>query len=343
MTQTVVKFSELKKKYHDLIAVNDLNLEIYQGEVLGFVGPNGAGKTTTMKMLGGLIKPTSGQIEITNGNGSLAKAREVPSELYRRFGFLIDIPAFYGHVTPRKILGYYCRLLGVPKEKIEKQIEWALKIVKLTRWKNKKIKEFSKGMKQRLGLAQAIVHEPDVAVLDEPQTGLDPAARIQVRKIMKKLKDLGKTIFLSSHMLYEISEICDRIAIINRGELIAVDKLVNLEQKMTKQEIGVELLEPINPNNVNKLVKEISEKIKAFSENDDKIPVVYDENIPGFHIYYDGKPSSRKNIHKILTSDLKLPIIGFSRVRTSRLEELYIELVENNEIKYTQNNKLKRR
>jgi len=251
--KTIVKFTNLSKRYHDLMAVNNLNLEIYQGEILGFVGPNGAGKTTTMKMLGGLIKPTSGKIEINNRTGIMIDIRKKPADLFKQVGFLIDLPAFYGHVTPNHILRYYCRLLGLPKDIIEERINWALEIVEMTKWQNKIIKEFSKGMVQRLGLAQTLVHDPDLLVLDEPQTGLDPSGRILVRKILQKLKKMGKTIFLSSHLLYEISEVCDRIVIINRGNLIAVDTLINLEQKMTKKQILCEIFEPLVLSQIEKV------------------------------------------------------------------------------------------
>ncbi|MFX0072824.1 MAG: ABC transporter ATP-binding protein [Candidatus Hermodarchaeota archaeon] len=337
MTEPMVKFFNLTKKYHDLIAVNHLNLEIYKGEILGFLGPNGAGKTTTMKILGGLVKPTTGRIEVSKGNGKFVNTREVPEELYKRFGFLIDIPAFYGQVTAKQILKFYCRLLKIPKRDTNKKIDWALEIVELTKWKDKILKEYSKGMIQRLGLAQAIVHNPDILVLDEPQTGLDPSGRLQVRKIIKKLKELGKTIFLSSHLLYEISEICDRIAIINHGELIEVDKITNLEQRMTKKEVAVELLEPIQKALIDQVVRDIVQKIQPYSEKDDKSPVIYDDALPGFHIFYDGKPTSRKEIHDILTMDFNLPIIGYSKIRTSRLEDLYIELVEENNEKNSKN------
>ena len=328
MAETIVKFLNLTKQYHDLIAVNHLNLEIHKGEILGFLGPNGAGKTTTMKILGGLVKPTLGNIEVNIGNGKFIDTREVPTELYKRFGFLIDIPAFYGQVSARQILKFYCRLLGIPKKDVNNQIDWALDIVELTKWGEKILKEYSKGMIQRLGLAQAIVHNPDILVLDEPQTGLDPGGRLQVRNIIIKLKKMGKTIFLSSHLLYEISEICDRIAIINHGELIEIDKIANLEQRMTKKEVAVELLEPIERSSLDKIIKNIVQKIEPYSEKDDKIPVIYDDALPGFHIYYDGKPTSRKDIHDILSMDLKLPIIGYSKIRTSRLEDLYIDLVK---------------
>ncbi len=337
ITEPIVKFFNLTKKYHDLIAVNHLNLEIYKGEILGFLGPNGAGKTTTIKLLGGLVKPTLGNIEVSIGNGNFVDTRELPEELYKRFGFLIDIPAFYGQVTAEQILKFYCRLLKVPRVEINKKIDWALEIVELTKWKDKILKEYSKGMIQRLGLAQAIVHNPDILVLDEPQTGLDPSGRLQVRNIIKKLKNLGKTIFLSSHLLYEISEICDRIAIINHGELIEVDKIINLEQRMTKKEVVVELLEPIEKISVDKIIRDIIQKIQPYSEKDDKTPVIYDETLPGFHIFYDGKPTSRKEIHDILSMDLNLPIIGYSKIRTSRLEDLYIELVEENNGKIAKN------
>lgn len=331
MTNTIVKFINLNKKYHDLIAVNNLNLEIYRGEILGFVGPNGAGKTTTMKMLGGLVTPTLGHIEVGTENGEFIDIKEVPAELYKRFGFLIDIPAFYGHATPKRLLKYYCRLLGIPKTKIKKQIDWALEVVELTKWENKILKEFSKGMTQRLGLAQAILHDPEVLVLDEPQTGLDPGGRLQVRKIIKNLKDMGKTIFLSSHLLHEISEVCDRIAIINHGELIALDKLVNLEQRMTKKEIAVELLNPIEPTQVNQILENIAQKIGNYGTKEEKGTAIYDEDLPGVRIYYDGKSTSRKEIHDILSIEMKLPIIGYGKIRTSRLEELYIDLVEEND------------
>ncbi len=330
--QVVIKFQNLTKQYHDLIAVQNLNLEIVRGEILGFVGPNGAGKTTTMKMIGGLIKPTSGIIEISDGNGNLINTRDFPNEVYQRFGFLIDLPAFYGKVTPNQILSYFCKLLGVPKEKIQNQIDWVLEIVDLLQWKNKIIKEFSKGMTQRLGLAQTLVHDPDILILDEPQTGLDPAARVHVRDIMKKINKMGKTLFLSSHMLYEISEICDRIAIINHGQLIAVNTLANLEQKMTKKEIQCELLEPLSTTHVEKIKIDLNQKLKLYNNvNTGQDFVFYDETMPGFNIFYDGKPSSRKEIHDILTFDMKLPIIGFSKVRTSRLEDLYLDLINKND------------
>jgi len=343
--QVVIKFQNLTKSYHDLVAVQNLNLEIMRGEILGFVGPNGAGKTTTMKMIGSLVKPTSGIIEISNGNGSLINTRDFPNEVYQRFGFLIDLPAFYGKVTPNQILKYYCRLLGVPKENIQKQIDWALEIVDLSKWKNKIIKEFSKGMTQRLGLAQTLVHDPEVLILDEPQTGLDPAARVHVREIMKKINKMGKTIFLSSHLLYEISEICDRIAIINHGQLIAVNSLANLEQKMTKKEIQCELLEPLTTTRVASVKNDLNQKLKSYNINTGKDFVFYDENMPGFNIFYDGKPISRKEIHDFLTFDMKLPIIGFSKIRTSRLEDIYLDLINSNDenIEVSLNNKRRRR
>ncbi|MFX1500433.1 MAG: ABC transporter ATP-binding protein [Promethearchaeota archaeon] len=334
--QIVINFKNLTKQYHDLIAVQNLNLEVKKGEILGFVGPNGAGKTTTMKMLGNLVKPTSGIIEISDGKGNLINTIDYPNEIYQKFGFLIDLPAFYDKVTPNQILTYYCQLLGVPKEKIQSQIDWALEIVDLLKWKNKKIKEFSKGMTQRLGLAQSLVHDPEVVILDEPQTGLDPAARVHVREIIKKINKIGKTIFLSSHLLYEISEICNRIAIINNGRLIAVNTLANLEQKMTKKELQCELLEPLSISQINVIQNDLNQKLKPYNIDTGKEFVFYDDNIPGFNIYYDGKPTSRKEIHDILTFDMKLPIIGFSKVRTSRLEDLYLDLinadVENSEL-----------
>ncbi|MFX1313822.1 MAG: ABC transporter ATP-binding protein, partial [Promethearchaeota archaeon] len=304
-----------------------------KGEILGFVGPNGAGKTTTMKMMGGLVKPTSGKIEIYNYNENLGDTIKNPANLFKKIGFLIDLPAFYDHVTPNQILRYYCRLFGLPKDIVENRIEWALEIVELSKWKNKIIKEFSKGMIQRLGLAQAIVHDPDILVLDEPQTGLDPSGRVLVRKILQNLKKIGKTIFLSSHLLYEISEVCDRIVIINRGSVIVVDTLINLEQKMSKKQISCEIFEPLEPSQVDKLINEIKKKIKPYCEKNTDNIIIYDEKLPGFTIFYNGTPISLKKIHEILSVDMRLPIVEFSKVRTSRLEDLYISLVNEDDNK----------
>ena len=203
----------------------------------------------------------------------------------------------------------------------------------MSKWKNKIIKEFSKGMVQRLGLAQALVHNPDLLVLDEPQTGLDPSGRILVRNIIQQLKKIGKTIFLSFHLLYEISEVCDRIVIINCGNLIAVDTLINLEQKMTKKQIQCELFESLESSQVDKVVDEIKNKIEQYCENESDNFVVYNEEGPSFNIFYNGKPTSLRKIHDILSLDLRLPIIGFGKVRTSRLEDLYMNLVEEDDKK----------
>ena len=206
-------------------------MNIYRGEILGYLGENGAGKSTTMKMMGWLLRSNQGSISIKDNGGDLETLNALNKDrLLNNIGFLIENPAFYPDVTPRQILRYFGELKGYPRKKIGARVEEIVEMIGMTKWIDTKIKNFSKGMRQKIGIISAIVHDPDIIVLDEPSTGLDPTARLLVREFILKLKSLGKTIFLSSHLLYEISEIADRIAIISHGKLVAIDTLENLEK-----------------------------------------------------------------------------------------------------------------
>ncbi|MHA1792380.1 MAG: ABC transporter ATP-binding protein, partial [Promethearchaeota archaeon] len=262
--ELVVKFSGISKKFGNVSAVKDFNLEILKGEILGFVGPNGAGKTTTIKMLAGLLKPTAGHIRLVNKSRKLIDINKAKRGVFDTFGFLIDIPEFYASITVKKVLSYFCKLKKVPSSSINKKIRDTLELVNLLDVEGKRIKTLSKGMKQRLGIAQAIVHDPEVIVLDEPQSGLDPRGRIDVRNIIRHLRDKGKTIFLSSHLLNEVSELCDRVAFINQGSLVAVNTLASLEQGRHLQEIKCTLLEPLKNWKIKDILKEIDERVREF-------------------------------------------------------------------------------
>ncbi|GAH60169.1 unnamed protein product, partial [marine sediment metagenome] len=246
--EILIQIKNLTKKFGNFTAVKGVNLEIQRGEIVGFLGPNGAGKTTTMKMMSHLLKPNEGEVLI-RANGELQKLTNRNKDyLLDNIGFLIEIPAFYGKVTPKEILKYFAKLKGYPRKNINERIDTVLKMVGMSEWKDKKIGTFSKGMKQKIGILSAIVHDPDIVVLDEPQTGLDPVARKEVRDFIMNLKKIGKTVFLSSHLLYEISEVADRIAIIHHGKLIAFDTLDNLEGKAMKSVIHFELLNSPDEN-----------------------------------------------------------------------------------------------
>lgn len=322
----VVKFDHLTRRFGNFTAVSDLSFEIRKGEVVGLLGPNGAGKSTTMKMMAYLIKPTEGKIYIEHKNELVELTSKTKDMLLDKFGFLIENPAFYDDVTPRQILSYFAQLRGFPKAQTKKRIEETMKMMHLTEWIDKKISTFSKGMKQKIGILSTIVHDPQVVVLDEPQTGLDPKARIEIRNFIKQLKNQGKTIFLSSHQLHEISEVADRVAIINHGKLIAFDTVDNLEAKAKKSVIQFELL------NSKGKEEEIEQKIEGIMKNIEEIDkerkvVRFNKASGNYEIYFDG---NRTNQAKILKSLIEsgLEITEFSVPKTGLLETLYLELVK---------------
>ena len=196
-------------------ALKSLHLNITQGETFGFLGPNGAGKTTTLKLLMGIIFPTSGTATILG--------RDIGDpEVKRKVGFLPEQPYFYDYLSAPELLDYYARLSGVSAGARQNRIEELLERVGLRDVGNKQLRKFSKGMLQRVGIAQAIIHDPEIVFLDEPMSGLDPVGRHDVRELIQQLKDQGKTIFFSTHILSDAEALCDRVGIIHKGELRGV-------------------------------------------------------------------------------------------------------------------------
>ena len=196
-------------------ALKSLELKVNVGETFGFLGPNGAGKTTTLKLLMGIIFPTAGSATI------LGKDLFDP-EIKRKIGFLPEQPYFYDYLSAPELLDYYARLSGVPADQRRRRTTDLLDRVGLGDVGNKQLRKFSKGMLQRVGIAQAIIHDPEVVFLDEPMSGLDPLGRHEVRELIQQLKDEGKTIFFSTHILSDAETLCDRVAVIHKGELRGV-------------------------------------------------------------------------------------------------------------------------
>jgi ABC-2 type transport system ATP-binding protein len=203
------------------LALKPLHLTVEQGEVLGFLGPNGAGKTTTLKMLMGLVFPTAGEAKILGMDVN-------DPEVKAKIGFLPEQPYFYDYLTARELLAYYGRLSGVPAKEISKRAETMLARVGLQGSADVQLRKFSKGMLQRVGIAQAILHDPQVVFLDEPMSGLDPMGRREVRDLMAELKKEGKTVFFSTHILSDAEALCDRVAVIHQGELRGVGAVAEL-------------------------------------------------------------------------------------------------------------------
>jgi len=335
MSEVVIKLENLTKKYGNFTAVNEINLEVRRGEIIGLVGPNGAGKTTTIKMIAKILRPNSGRILIRTNHSELEDLQKVSSTI-TQIGFLIDIPSFY-NMTAYQLLRYFANLQNYPKDQIDKRINELIRLFKLTEWKHEKVKTFSKGMVQKLGIIQALIHDPEIVILDEPQTGLDPLARVEIRRYIRKLQSQGKTIFVASHMLYEISEVCDKIALINYGSIIGFDTVENLALVLKTSEINCALLNPLNPSELEPLLNRLSEKLNSYLDQNldpliSKIPIKYYPEQQGFKIFYDGRNESKGEILKILIKDFEsdFTVISFTQPKTSQLERVYAEMVKEN-------------
>jgi ABC-2 type transport system ATP-binding protein len=330
--KTLVKFENVTKRFGNFTAVANLNLEIHEGEIIGLLGPNGAGKSTTMKMMAYLLRPTEGNIWIRDGNELQKLTTQSKDRLLDQIGFLIENPSFYEDVSPRQILAYFAELRGYPPKLTKKRVEEVVELMNMSEWIDKKISTFSKGMRQKIGIISSIVHDPQIVVLDEPQTGLDPKARIEIRNFISKLKALGKTIFLSSHQLYEVSELADRVAILSHGHLIAFDSLDNLEAKAKKSIIQLEIY-PHPNGKASELKTQLTQILSPYIEMSQSKDIVnYNKETELFEIHFDGDPKNQGQIFKVLAKQ-NLEIISFSVPRAGLLEDIYLDLVNEGEAK----------
>lgn len=222
----MIEVKNLTKKYGDNVAVNDVSFKIRNGRIYGFLGPNGAGKSTTMNIIAGCLAATSGTVLI---NG--CDICNDPIEAKKQIGYLPEIPPLYADMTPLEYLRFVAQAKGVKPARIDKQVNTAMEQTGITHMKDRLISGLSKGYKQRVGIAQAMLGDPDVIILDEPTVGLDPQQIIDIRALIRKLGE-SKTVILSSHILTEISEVCDHIIIISRGKIVADNSLEELESRV---------------------------------------------------------------------------------------------------------------
>ena len=228
---TVVEIKDLRVEFpgrewreRPKLAVDGLNLQVRSGEVFGFLGPNGAGKTTTMNVLLGFVNATSGAASIFGVDVRQPIARQ-------RIGYLPELTYYYKFLNTEELLRFYARIFRIPRGERGKRIDAVLKLVDLEAARKRLIKTYSKGMQQRVGLAQALINDPDLLILDEPTSGLDPLGRMKVREIIQRLKEQGKTVFFSSHELGEVETVCDRVAILHEGRLRVEGRVDDLVQQ----------------------------------------------------------------------------------------------------------------
>jgi len=231
-----VETVHLTKRYGQFTALSDLSLSLKGSKVIGFLGPNGAGKTTTLKMLTDLIRPSSGEALINGQNVHTHKKAALAS-----VGSLIEMPEIYPSLTPREALRMVAEIRGVARDSRNKAIDEALADVRMTDWADQRVAKFSKGMKQRVAVASTLLHDPEILLLDEPTTGLDPRGMSEVRDIVKTLKGKNRLVFMSSHLLAEVSDVCDEVAMIDHGKLLVYDTLSNVTSKFADGNGSVEV------------------------------------------------------------------------------------------------------
>ena len=222
----MIELKDLTKKYGDFPAVDHLNLSIQKGEIFGFIGPNGAGKTTTIKMIGGVLEPTNGSVMIAGIN-----MKEHPEKAKSKIGFIPDRPYLYEKLTGMEFLQFIADLYGVDSDVFLKKARQHLKMFSLLDWSNELIESYSHGMKQRLIMAAALLHDPEVIIVDEPMVGLDPVAIMMVKDLFQNLAKQGVTVFMSTHTLKIAEDICDRIGVIHKGRLIAEGTTEDLQRE----------------------------------------------------------------------------------------------------------------
>jgi ABC-2 type transport system ATP-binding protein len=224
----ILNIMNIRKEYASLVAVNDITYAIEAGQVVGLIGPNGAGKTTLLRMLATVLPPTDGTADVCGFD-----LRKNPLDIRKKIGYLPDFFNLYNDLTLTECLNFFARAYGVSPAEIPAKIHQVLDYVNLLPKKDDFIRHLSRGMVQRMGLAVLLVHDPDIFLLDEPASGLDPMARIQLRDILKRLSGEGKTILISSHILTELSGFCSHIAIMNQGKLVLEGDIEHIEREMT--------------------------------------------------------------------------------------------------------------
>ncbi len=301
-----ISLQNVTKKFSDFVAVDHLNLEVKQGDIYGFLGPNGSGKSTTLRMIMGLIKPTAGEISMFG-----ASLREQRSEIIRKVGSIIEKPDFYTFLTAQENLRLFARAHQL--HYTEAQYKELYDLVGLTGRERDKVKTFSHGMKQRLGLAQALLHQPALIILDEPNTGLDPQGIIDLRKLIVRLNaERGMTVLFSSHILSEVQEVCNQMIVINKGKTIAQG---NVQELISNENLHVNI--------------EVSDRIRAAAVIEQsvwksKLPVEksVSENVFSFLMAKQEIP--------LLIKDLSEQEIDILRVDyRNQLEEYFLKITHN--------------
>lgn len=309
----MIEVTNLTKKYGDHIAVDHLSFRVEKGQIYGFLGPNGAGKSTTMNIITGYLAATEGTVTIDGKD-----IQKDPEETKRSIGYLPELPPLYVDMTVREYLEFVAELKKVPKKERKQQIDEVMEMTQITDMQQRLIKNLSKGYRQRVGLAQAILGYPEVIILDEPTVGLDPKQIIEIRDLIRKLGE-NHTVILSSHILSEVSAVCDHIMIIAHGKLVASDSPENLQKLMSgSMELNLEVKGSAAA--VKSALQEISQ-IDRIEENTEA-----SKNVAKLKVISKENADIREQVFYAL-ADAKLPILEMTHAEKS-LEDIFLELTE---------------
>jgi ABC-2 type transport system ATP-binding protein len=310
MTETdyAIEIRGLVKKYDEGPEVlKDVNIKIARGEIVGYLGPNGSGKTTTIKILTNMISPTRGKVSI---NG--IDVQKKPKKALKHIGALIEVPGVYDYLTPRELLTYFGRVYGMSSKDIKKRIVEVMDEVRLSGSIDRKIGSFSTGMQRRLMIAKSTFHDPDILILDEPVIGLDPKGIKEIRDLIKKRANEGKTIFLSSHLLGEMADTADRVLFLNNGTIVEDDTVENIQNKASIKRIDVSFTTKLENDSIEAISKMPGAgTVQRFNG--------------GVMIEYDGLPDTSRNLLNMLVKD-GYPVYSF-KPATGSLEEYYVSIM----------------
>jgi len=303
----IIEFKNLTKRFRTRIAVNSLNFNIESGEIFGLVGPNGAGKTTTMRMLVTLLKPDHGEIYVSGHS-----IRSKPNDVRRQIGFMPDSFGVYGDMTVQEYLDFFGACFKIHPQQRARLISDLLELVDLGHRRDDMVDTLSTGLKQRLGIARVLIHDPNILVLDEPASGLDPRARVEIRELLLEVARLGKTILFSSHILADVGELCTRVGILEDGKLVALGTLEQLSAHvMPHRQLHIGLLDR-------------REEAQAMLQTMDGVSEV--RTVDNGHISLEVDfTGSDEDLHQLLASLLAqgFPVIHFSE-ESNNLEEVFM-------------------
>ena len=265
-SSAAIEVRGLTKHFNGVKAVNNISFTVRKGEIFGFLGPNGAGKTTTIRMITTLIKPSQGRANVCGFD-----VLKNPIDAKKKMGFMPDVPGFYGEMKAYEVLDFYASFYKIPKKTRKEKIDELFEMMQLTEFKNRKVKTYSRGMKQKLCFASSIINDPELLILDEPTIGLDPATIHFFRKTLQSLNEKGVTIFLSSHILSEVQAICTKVGIINKGKIVAVDTIGALRSKTRYKGDNIVSIsyDKIN-DNIIKIVEKIPGVLSVKNDNENK-------------------------------------------------------------------------